>query len=367
MSEINFYAAFKELDIRFIGDKTTGWVVESKIPKNIEYVNLPLKPAWGIDPITTILGPLHAHRSWQYVSSLEQYLQDVDIINISDCFYFYCGQCARLARKLGKKLVTIVWENIPHHPSGYILPYAYQVRSVVSTTDLFIARTEKSAEYIRSFGVPDKKISVVYKGIDTKVFHPGKRKDNKTIRLLYVGQLVATKGINELLQAFIQLSAKYSNIELWICARSNGEPLEKRIQALAQKYPIKLLGSIPYDRLPEIYRQCDIYCHPSQDWRYFGLLAGGNDWFPYAIIEAMASGLPVIGTPVGGIPEQLSDYNIYVEQKNVPSLYNGLQFLITHPLERVAIGTKNASRVKEKFDIIKQAIKTEEVIIKKLA
>lgn len=366
MSEINFYAKFSSLNIRFIGDKATGWVIEEKIPANVEFVNLPLKPRWLIDPITLTTGSRNAHRSWQDIYGLEQYLEDVDIINISDCFYFYCGQCAYLADKLDKKLITIVWESVPHHPSTYIPPYSFNVRNVLRQSDLFIARSKIAAKYLQSVGVEDGRIEVIYKGIDMKEFHPSKNKPEIPIRILYAGQLVKSKGIYELIDAFIKLLREFPHLELWICARSRGEPLEKKIKKLAKIYPIKWMGQVSYDMLPQVYRQCHIYCQLSRDWYYLGLLRGGNEWFSYSIIEAMASGLPIIATNVGGLPEQIGSDNLIVEQKNIKAVYDALKSLVLHPDKRREIGRKNIIRANKMFNINKQAKKTEQAILDKL-
>lgn len=363
MSEIYFYSHFKDIKIRFIGDKTTGWVVEDKIPENVEYINLPLKPIWLFDPVTLIGGLSHSHQSCKHVTDLERHINDADIINISDMFYFYCGQCARLSKKLGKKLVSVVWETVPNHPSTYIPPYSFNVKAVLNTADLFIARSEMAEKYLLSIGVDKKKIKVIYKGIETKNFYPDFSYRTDKIRILYVGQLVKSKGVDELLDAFIKLCHEFDNLELWICARSLGEPLERKVRELVGKYPINWLGHVSYDKLPEIYRQCHIYCQLSQDWKYFGLLTGGNDWFPYTIIEAMASGLPVVATNVGGIPEQLGEDNILVKQKDVDSAHKGLKRLILDSRKRQQIGQENIKRVRKLFNIRKQAEETEKAIL----
>ncbi len=364
MAEMFFYSHFKSLDVRFFGDKNTGWVVPDAIPKNVDYKHLSLKPVWGFDPITTFLGPAHAHRSWKYVEGLENYLRDVDVINISDCFYFYCGQAAKLAKKLGKKLVVIVWENVEKHLSTYLPPYSFNVSQVLAQADLFIARSEGARGYLLSIGVEETKIKVIYKGINIKEFIPKKRKKDGKVRILYVGQLIKNKGVNELLEAFKRLNSEFKNLELWLLGRSKGENLEEKIRNLSKSLPIVLKSQVDYDKLPEIYQKADIYCHLSQDWKYLGLFKGGNDWFPYATIEAMACGLPIVATRVGGIPEQLGNLgNVYVEQRDVDASYKGLKKMIVDKKLQKKIGAANRKRAEKMFDIKVQARKTEEVIM----
>lgn len=363
---MTFYSRFKYFKVKVIGDKETGWVVKNKIPKNIEYIDTSLYPALFFDPWTYFGGIPQAHRSFQFVKNLKNYVKDCNVINISDLFYFYCWQSAILSAKLGKKLVVIVWETLPHHPSSYIPPYCFGVRKVLRTTDLFIARSYKAKEYLVSIGADKEKIKVIYKGIDTSVFRPGERKKlNKKLRILYVGQLVESKGVLNLLEAFDKLCSEYDNLELVLSGRSKGEQLERKIKDLSQRLPIVLSSKVDYNLMPDLYRSSDIYCHLSQDWKYLGIINGGNDWFPYAIIEAMATGLPVVATRVGAISEQLGNVgNIMVDQKDTESAYSGLKRMIEDSKLRFKVGKRNRDRCLRMFDIKTQAHKTEEAILK---
>lgn len=367
MTEVNFYSFFERFKVKVIGDKRTGWIVEEKIPGNVEYINLPLTPVWGFDPWSTFGGVLQEHRSFQFVKGLEAEIADCDVLNVSDLFYFYCWQTARLAAKHSKKLVAIVWETLPHHPSTYVPPYCFGVRKVLSTANLFIARSKKAKEYLLSIGAPEQKIRVIYKGIELSAFKPGERKSDGKLRILYVGQLVRSKGVVELLRAFERLHSEFDHAELWLLGRSSGEPLERLVKKMTRQLPVIVKSQVDYDRLPKIYQQADIYCHLSQDWKYLGLVTGGNDWFPYAVLEAMASGLPVVATGVGGIPEQLGDVgNIFVKQKDAESVYQGLKKFILDKDLRERVGRENRARAERMFEIKAQAQKTEETILELL-
>ncbi len=364
MTEIDFYSRFKHFEIQVAGDKTTGWVVENKIPKNVKFIHLPLYPVWGFDPWTQIFGKYHAHRSFQFVKNLDKYIKDCDVINISDQFYFYCWQSALLAKKFHKKLVTVVWENIPRHITTYLPPYSFCVQTVLKQTDLFVARSNLAKQYLLSIGADHAKIQMIYKGIDTQKFIPLKSSKSKDkIVILYVGQLVKSKGIFELLTVFKKLHDENSNLELWLLGRTTEEPLQKMLFQISQKLPIMIKLQVPYDYLPKYYQQADIYCHLSCEEKYLGLFPGWNEWFSYAIIEAMASGLPIVATNCGGIPEQLGNAgNFVVEQKNVRQIYQALKKLIQNKNLRKNIGIRNRQRAETCFDIRTQAKKTEAAI-----
>lgn len=368
-AEADFYQQFVNFDIKMIGDRRTGWINEKKYPDNFSFIHSPLYPVWGIDPWTKLYGARYVHRSFQFLKNLEKLVADSDVINISDLFYFYCWQAARLAGKFNKKLVAIVWENVPRHASTYVPPYCFGVRKVLQTADLFIARSYKARDYLLSIGAEDRKIKVVYKGIDLTQFKDSgaNKKDNSKVRILYVGQLVKTKGVIELLTAFEQLCSEFANLELWLVGRFNSDPLGKTVRDYSRRSPIVVKAEVDYDKVADFYKKADIYCHLSQDWKYLGFLKGGNDWFPYAVLEAMASGLPVVATRVGGIPEQLGNVgNIFVKQKDVESVYEALKTFILDRKLREEVGEKNRRRAHKFFEIREQARKTEEAILELL-
>lgn len=366
MAEAHFYGSFKHFKVKLIGDKRTGWIDIENLPSNVEFVHTPLYPVWGVDPWSAFFKRKYVHRSFQFLKDLDNLVSDCDVINVSDLFYFYCWQAARLAGKLNKKLVVIVWENVSRHASTYVPPYCFGVRKVLQTADLFIARSYKARDYLLSIGAEDRKTKVVHKGIDLTQFKGSgaNKKDDSKVRILYVGQLVKTKGVIELLTAFEQLCSEFANLELWLVGRSNSDPLGKTVRDYSRRLPIVVKAEVDYDKVPDFYQKTDIYCHLSQDWKYLGLIKGGNDWFPYAILEAMASGLPIVATKVGGIPEQLGqEGNIYVEQKDVETVYRALKKFILDDGLRERVGRRNRKRAEKMFEIKKQARKTEEAIL----
>lgn len=363
MAEAHFYSHFKKFKVKLIGDSRTGWINNKNLSNNIDFVNTSLYPVWGVDPWTLLFRRKYVHRAFQFLTDLEKLVFDCDVINISDLFYFYCWQSARLAKKLNKKLVVIVWENVPRHASTYVPPYCFGVRKVLDTADLFIARSSKARDYLLSIGADDAKIKVIYKGIDTSVFRRKKVADDGKTRILYVGQLVKSKGILELLAAFERLCSEFANLELWLVGRSDSDPLGKMVRDYSRRLPVVVKAEVDYDKMPGLYQKADIYCQLSQDWKYLGLLKGGNDWFPYTVLEAMVSGLPMVVTRVGGMPEQLGKVgNIYVKQKDADSVYRGLKKMILDKGLRRKVGERNRKRAEKMFEIKRQARETEETI-----
>lgn len=370
--EFKFYTAFRKFELRLIGNNSALSAAFRNSVANVESIYLPLKPAYLLDPISLVAGR-QTHRSWAYFEDLENYLKDCDVINISDTFYFYCRQCAELSKRLKKPLVTIVWETIPHHPAIFIPPYSLNVREVVKNTNLFILRSKRALRFTDSLGISRERVKVIYKGIDLSMFHPPSPKapegqalpstynlkPRTSIKILYVGQLAESKGVDDLLKAFVPLSKEFPHLELLLAGTG---PLEKHTLDLVREHPIRRLGFINYLDLPGIYCEADIFCSPSKDLKYFGVKVG-EERFGYTLMEAQASGLPIVATQCGGIPEVVGENNLLVDPGDVEGLYRALKRLVEDRDLREKLGRANRKRAEKLFDLKKQARETEEAIL----
>lgn len=358
-SEALFYDAFKKTDIEFIyfSQKKARYPVETK---KIKLVNELLKPRYFFDPIAFLNGGNYTNRSLIQIENLEEHIKNTDIVCLSDTFYSWCDQAASISKRYNKKLVTIIWETIPNHPSKFVPPYLFYIKNVVKKTDLFILRSKAALKFAENIGIPKEKTKIIYKGIDLKLFSPKKGKIKKPkIKILYVGQLTKAKGVGDLLKTFIDLYNEFKNIELIIAGKGK---LEKKIVTLAKQYPIKYLGFVNYFILPQVYQEADIFCSPSKDLRILGLKVW-EELFSYTLMEAMASGLPIVATKCGGIQEEIGDKNLLVPQKGSLGLYNSLKKLILSGEKRRSLGLENRKRAEKMFDANIQANATEEAIL----
>lgn len=149
-----------------------------------------------------------------------------------------------------------------------------------------------------------KNIEIWGRGIDTELYNPSYRNNNirdvygikeKTI-LLYVGRLAREKDLDTLAHAFSVLSHRHNNNIHLIIAGSG--PYEDRLRSIIKR-SVTFTGYIKAKKLAEIYASSDIFVFPSVTETY------GN-----VILEAMASGLPVVASMSGGISENLiNGYN----------------------------------------------------------
>jgi phosphatidylinositol alpha-mannosyltransferase len=151
--------------------------------------------------------------------------------------------------------------------------------------DGLIAVSEVALRYFEKFKKP--KI-VIPNGVDLETFNPKNKKIEKfldgKINLLFVGRIEERKGLIYLLRAFLILKRKYQNLRLIVAGdgpeRENCEKFVKENNL----EDVIFLGNVGKE-LPSLYTTCDIFCAPSIFGESFGLV----------ILEAMASGKPVVG------------------------------------------------------------------------
>jgi len=143
------------------------------------------------------------------------------------------------------------------------------------------------------------KIEIISNGVDTEKFKNKKTEEkyNKTKIIITTSRLVKKNGVDVLIRAIEEVKKEFPDIK---CEIIGGGPEESYLKKLAEetgvKKEIEFLGTIPHEKIPDFLKKADIFARPS---RSEGM---GNSF-----VEAMATGLPVIGTPVGGITDIIED------------------------------------------------------------
>ncbi|MFB9328702.1 glycosyltransferase family 4 protein [Paenibacillus aurantiacus] len=139
------------------------------------------------------------------------------------------------------------------------------------------------------------KVKYVHLGVDLKKFHPSGKSGAKPFHILFAGRLIPRKGIPVLLKAVQIARRSVPSIRLSI-AGGTGKPAYKaylRQTAKSLGIPVTFTGGLSRRQMPVFYRTGSCFVCPSQKHEAFGLVN----------VEAMASGLPVIASKIGGIPE----------------------------------------------------------------
>jgi len=288
--------------------------------------------------------------SFLFIEDFERCMENSDILNTIETYSFISRQCVHHSKKTGKKLVVSAFETIPYMFLTMCPPYGFNSRATLKAADMFIALTKRARNALISMSVHPNKIRIIYPGFDMDRFHPCIRKNDTRCRILFVGRLVREKGVLELLNSFKELFKSRKEVELWIAGKG---PLQKIIDYYSIKLPIRSFGFVKYEKVPELYNQCDIFCLPSKDRRMFGFKIW-EEQFGFVIVEALASGLPIVATNCGAIPEIAGPSNLFVPQGSEQQLTTKLLRLIDDKNLRLEISSKNRKRALQLFDSKKQ-------------
>lgn len=182
-------------------------------------------------------------------------------------------------------------------------------KKLMNRSDALIAVSKYTVnELTELYGISTEKIHVIYNGVGTQKFKPrpnklelrhqfGLEPDKKIV--LFVGRLYHRKGLEPLLRSIPPVLKEFSNVTFAISGtgfKEKEQSLRNLTKELKIENYVKFLGYVPDEKLPELYSASDIFVLPAI-----------YENFPFAILEAQSTALPVISTNVGGIPEFLDD------------------------------------------------------------
>lgn len=189
------------------------------------------------------------------------------------------------------------------------------------------------------------KLLVVHCGIDLSQFEPVERAPRRgaPLRVLCVGRLVPEKGQSVLLDALARLRDAGTAVEVTLVADGPCRAaLERQADELGVAGAVTFTGNVGQDEIADRYREADVFCLPS--------FAEG---VPTVLMEAMATGLPVVSTSIAGIPELVTDgeSGLLVAPGRADLLADALRMLAHDPDRRSAMGRAGRATVQKEFDV----------------
>lgn len=212
-----------------------------------------------------------------------------------------------------------------------------QIRRVVDSASATICCSNYIRQgIVRRIG-ESAKLASILNGVDTSEFRPNHemRRAGKPV-VLFVGRVVPQKGAHLLLQAAADLKQKGVDFCIRMVGSSgftNSRPLttyETDLRSLTKELGgnVEFLGFLNRHEITSQFQSADIFCAPST-W---------DDPCPLTVLEAMASGLAVVGTNRGGIPEEIGDAGLVVKD-DAQSISKALQSLLESKEDRESLGT----------------------------
>ena len=188
-------------------------------------------------------------------------------------------------------------------------------------------------DIMRRFSVQDKKICVIYNGVDTTKYKPVEGARSKLLkRVLYVGSPTALRGIDMLIKAFSIVSKECKDVEFIV----GGKTSKEHVLRLSKKFNVnvKHVGFVPEEQLPHLYNSAYVFVNPP------------TDECSLMLLEAMACGTPVIAREIFQMREYLGDAALMVRSEEPDELAEAISKLLTDEVLWFKLSKKGLERAK---------------------
>lgn len=191
-------------------------------------------------------------------------------------------------------------------------------------------------------------LAVIPNAIDITPYELEKDRASETTQLVYIGRLIDSKGVAETLDALeLILLRDYGSLPAIRFSIAGSGPGEEKLRSRARSAPLSevvtFLGPIFNDQKLEFWRTADIFVFPTYH----------QEGLPYAILESLASGTPMITTPIGNIPDAVEHglEGLLVKPKDPAAVADALVELLTNP-DRLREMSENCRRTaRERFAV----------------
>ncbi|HEV3410311.1 MAG TPA: glycosyltransferase [Chthoniobacterales bacterium] len=231
-----------------------------------------------------------------------------------------------------------------------IRDYCPKLKMLFGAVPLVLARSQSLADRLVSLGCPAERVRISRTGLPLADF-PFMRREapaNGQWRLLQACRLIPKKGVATTLCAFAIFRKRFPNAQLVIAGKGPLQPhLEELAEELGVAGSVYFRGFLSQKELLELYAQSHIFLHPSEtppDQNQEGI--------PNSILEAMSTGLPVLATRHGGIPEavQHGRSGLLVEERDFEALGSAMYEIARSPNAFREMGQLGSEYVAANFE-----------------
>lgn len=228
--------------------------------------------------------------------------------------------------------------------------------------DIFLVRCNSMKKDLILLGCPEDKIIVHHSSIDLEKFPYVKRKSissTSTVKILFVGRLVEKKGILDAVTVLKKILNKKYNVQMTIIG--DGHLKEKSIKladTLGVLDKITFKGFLSPNKIPNEMKKHHIFFLPCKT-----PMDEDKEGIPNSLMEAQASGMPVVSTLHSGVPEAVLDgeTGYLVTEGDTDSMAERIIYLIEHPEVSARLGACGRKHIEKEFNILAQTKKLESI------
>jgi glycosyltransferase involved in cell wall biosynthesis len=255
------------------------------------------------------------------------------------------------AQRIHAPSVFFAWQNLPRR---YPPPFRWLEQSVFRHSAHAIAGSDEALQVLRTKGYPGPASVIPQFGVDPELFAPGPPPPTGNQPVIgFISRLVEEKGIFVLLAALAGLSC---NWRLHVVGSGPREQdARRRAAELGLADRIVWERGVPSTRIPERLRTFSVLVQPSVTRRHW------KEQFGRALMEAMACGVPVIGSSSGEIPNLIGDAGLVFDEGNSEALRAALRRLLEDTELQSELRQRGRTRIMERFTHQRIAERTVEV------
>jgi phosphatidylinositol alpha-mannosyltransferase len=225
---------------------------------------------------------------------------------------------AYIIKKIKKRpyLVTSQGSELLDYPEEKMLRLIKPIIKITlkDADHVHVISTALKNSITSNFGVPSQKITIIPNGINLTLFNPSKakkRKSRKEYTIISVSRLTEKNGLDYLIRAMPEVLKKFDCKLLIVGDGDQKTSLKKLVRELAIEDKVEFKGWVEYEKVPEMVASSDLFVRASI-----------SEGLGTAFLEAMACGVPVVGSRVQGILDIIKDGDngILVEPRNIKAI-----------------------------------------------
>ena len=306
----------------------------------------------------TVLRALR-YRRWGVLGCFFQatYLAEILVRESLTHLHAHFAHDPTLVTMFAHYLTGIPYSFTAHAKDTYVKTSPELLRAEAQTAQAVVTCTEYNRRYLSTrIGSADNgKLHCIYHGLDLSQFNfcSPRTLNGEPPVILSVARLVEKKGLSDLILAAHILRQRGRRFQVEIVGDGPlRQSLEAQVRQLGLNHQVRFLGPLPHEKLCRIYQRVCLFALPC-----VVAADGDRDGIPNVLLEAMASGVPVVSTPVSGIPEVIcSEVEGLLVPPNSPArLADALNRLLESPQLREQLALAARAKIETCFSIEKNS------------